>query len=31
MSDLRDVQKSLSTDLTAGGLAAMKEVAATAS
>jgi hypothetical protein len=30
MSDLRDVQKYLSTDLTAGGLAAIKDVAAKA-
>lgn len=30
MSDLRDVQKFLSTDLTAGGLAAIKDVAAKA-
>jgi uncharacterized coiled-coil DUF342 family protein len=31
MSDLRDVQKFLSTDLTAGGLAAIKDTAAKAS
>ncbi len=30
MSDLRDVQKFLSTDLTAGGLAAIKDIAANA-